>query len=46
MVKFLKGLFKHAIIQEVMIKDAEKEDSWRRKWNAIGKVTWNPCKKC
>jgi hypothetical protein len=28
MVKILKGLFKHAIIQAVMIKGAKKEESW------------------
>jgi len=28
MVKILKSLFKHAIIQAVMIKGAKKEDIW------------------
>jgi len=29
-----------------MIKDAEKAESWCRKWSNIEKVTWIPYKKC
>ena len=42
----LKGLFKQAIIQAAMIKDAKKAESWCRKWSNIEKVTWILHKKC